>query len=133
MHAFSLLCPGEESGDLIRHFLIESSAKGVHLKGADEEPYFGEPLWPSGPWVSPSPWARRVVWEGLLTQGCLVFFAGSLSAFVCQHSIMALALPCKLSIPQKGGSGPQGRNSQAPGLFVLTREAPSGLFMDYLS
>ncbi|EPY78111.1 tensin-4 [Camelus ferus] len=58
---------GEDSSDLIRHFLIESSAKGVHLKGADEEPYFG-----------------------------------SLSAFVCQHSIMALALPCKLVIPQKG-------------------------------
>nr|XP_019603217.1 PREDICTED: tensin-4 [Rhinolophus sinicus] len=64
---------GEDSSDLIRHFLIESSAKGVHLKGADEEPYFG-----------------------------------SLSAFVCQHSIMALALPCKLSIPKKelgGGDG----------------------------
>ncbi|KAM5216236.1 tensin-4 isoform 2-T2 [Hipposideros larvatus] len=57
---------GEDSSDLIRHFLIESSAKGVHLKGADEEPYFG-----------------------------------SLSAFVCQHSIMALALPCKLTIPKK--------------------------------
>ncbi|XP_006889482.1 PREDICTED: tensin-4 [Elephantulus edwardii] len=65
--------PGEDSCDLIRHFLIESSAKGVHLKGADEEPYFG-----------------------------------SLSAFVCQHSIMALALPCKLTIPRKelgGGDG----------------------------
>jgi hypothetical protein len=37
------LCPGEDGSDLIRHFLIESSAKGVHLKGADEEPYFGEP------------------------------------------------------------------------------------------
>ncbi|XP_021095984.1 tensin-4 isoform X2 [Heterocephalus glaber] len=57
---------GEDSCDLIRHFLIESSAKGVHLKGADEEPYFG-----------------------------------SLSAFVCQHSIMALALPCPLAIPQR--------------------------------
>ncbi|EDL16179.1 tensin-4 precursor [Mus musculus] len=65
--------PGEDSSDLIRHFLIESSAKGVHLKGADEEPYFG-----------------------------------SLSSFVCQHSIMALALPCKLTIPQKelGGAEP---------------------------
>ncbi|XP_073653474.1 tensin-4 isoform X2 [Tursiops truncatus] len=64
---------GEDSSDLIRHFLLESSAKGVHLKGADEEPYFG-----------------------------------SLSAFVCQHSIMALALPCKLVIPKKelgGGDG----------------------------
>uniref|UniRef100_A0A8C2VT11 Tensin 4 n=1 Tax=Chinchilla lanigera TaxID=34839 RepID=A0A8C2VT11_CHILA len=57
---------GEDSSDLIRHFLIESSAKGVHLKGADEEPYFG-----------------------------------SLSAFVCQHSIMALALPCPLAIPKR--------------------------------
>ncbi|XP_068930316.1 tensin-4 isoform X2 [Petaurus breviceps papuanus] len=59
--------------DLIRHFLIESSAKGVHLKGAGEEPYFG-----------------------------------SLSAFVYQHSIMPLALPCKLIIPRKelgGGDG----------------------------
>ncbi|XP_018431579.1 PREDICTED: tensin-4 [Nanorana parkeri] len=27
--------------ELVRHFLIESSPKGVHLKGAAEEPYFG--------------------------------------------------------------------------------------------
>ncbi|XP_038610798.1 tensin-4 [Tachyglossus aculeatus] len=61
----------EESGDQIRHFLIESSARGVHLKGAGEEPYFG-----------------------------------SLSAFVYQHAIMSLALPCKLAIPRKDfGSG----------------------------
>ncbi|XP_053944485.1 tensin-4 isoform X2 [Cuculus canorus] len=57
---------GEESTDLIRHFLIESSAKGVHLKGANEEPYFG-----------------------------------SLSAFVYQHAITPLALPCTLSIPTR--------------------------------
>ncbi|CAM9795266.1 unnamed protein product [Bubo scandiacus] len=57
---------GDESSDLVRHFLIESSAKGVHLKGASEELYFG-----------------------------------SLSAFVYQHSITALALPCKLSIPTR--------------------------------
>ncbi|XP_053120811.1 tensin-4 [Hemicordylus capensis] len=61
---------GEDGGDLIRHFLIESSAKGVHLKGADEEPYFG-----------------------------------SLSAFVYQHTIMSLALPCKLVIPNQDFSG----------------------------
>ncbi|NXA69080.1 TENS4 protein, partial [Mohoua ochrocephala] len=57
---------GEESSDLIRHFLIESSTKGVHLKGASEELYFG-----------------------------------SLSAFVYQHSITPLALPCRLSIPTR--------------------------------
>ncbi|KAM9363510.1 tensin-4-like [Symphorus nematophorus] len=32
----------EESGsDLVRHFLIESSAKGVRIKGSSQEPYFG--------------------------------------------------------------------------------------------
>nr|XP_020661540.1 tensin-4 [Pogona vitticeps] len=66
---------GENGGDHIKHFLIESSAKGVHLKGAGEEPYFG-----------------------------------SLSAFVYQHTIMALALPCKLVIPSQdfigGGETP---------------------------
>ncbi|NXQ35345.1 TENS4 protein, partial [Alaudala cheleensis] len=55
-----------DSSDLVRHFLIESSTKGVHLKGASEELYFG-----------------------------------SLSAFVYQHSITPLALPCKLCIPTR--------------------------------
>ncbi|KAM9296851.1 tensin-4 [Gastrophryne carolinensis] len=32
---------GSTTNELVRHFLIESSAKGVHLKGAAEEPYFG--------------------------------------------------------------------------------------------
>ncbi|KAF7239112.1 Tensin-4 [Varanus komodoensis] len=63
---------GEDGGDHIRHFLIESSARGVHLKGADEEPYFG-----------------------------------SLSAFVYQHTIMPLALPCKLVIPSQDFIGGQ--------------------------
>lgn len=40
---------------------------------------------------------------------------------MCQHSIMALALPCKLTIPQKGGSGPQRGNTRALGLFLLER------------
>ncbi|NWV58919.1 TENS4 protein, partial [Malurus elegans] len=57
---------GGLGSDLIRHFLIESSTKGVHLKGASETLYFG-----------------------------------SLSAFVYQHSITPLALPCKLSIPTR--------------------------------
>ena len=30
------------------------------------------------------------------------FLTGSLSAFVCQHSIMALALPCKLAPGAQG-------------------------------
>lgn len=61
---------GDESGDLVRHFLIESSAKGVHLKGASDEPYFG-----------------------------------SLSAFVYQHAITPLALPCRLAIPTRDFAG----------------------------
>uniref|UniRef100_A0A3B4TJ71 Tensin 4 n=1 Tax=Seriola dumerili TaxID=41447 RepID=A0A3B4TJ71_SERDU len=34
--------PGESSSDVVRHFLIESSAKGVRIKGASQEPYFGK-------------------------------------------------------------------------------------------
>lgn len=33
--------PGENSSELVRHFLIESSAKGVRIKGSSQEPYFG--------------------------------------------------------------------------------------------
>nr|XP_040043390.1 LOW QUALITY PROTEIN: tensin-4-like [Gasterosteus aculeatus aculeatus] len=33
--------PGESGSDLIRNFLIESSAKGVRIKGSSQEPYFG--------------------------------------------------------------------------------------------
>lgn len=32
---------GENSSDRVRHFLIESSAKGVRIKGSSQEPYFG--------------------------------------------------------------------------------------------
>uniref|UniRef100_A0A669PUC6 Tensin 4 n=1 Tax=Phasianus colchicus TaxID=9054 RepID=A0A669PUC6_PHACC len=63
--------PGDDSSDLVRHFLIESSAKGVHLRGASEELYFG-----------------------------------SLPAFVYQHAITPLALPCALRIPAQGRCEP---------------------------
>lgn len=33
--------PGDNSTDQVRHFLIESSAKGVRIKGSSQEPYFG--------------------------------------------------------------------------------------------
>ncbi|NXJ98570.1 TENS4 protein, partial [Corythaixoides concolor] len=76
----------DESSDLVRHFLIESSAKGVQLKGASEEPYFG-----------------------------------SLSAFVYQHAITPLALPCTLRIPTHdltdGDAGPDCATEPAPALL----------------
>ncbi|KAF6087048.1 tensin 3 [Phyllostomus discolor] len=57
---------GDLASELVRHFLIECTPKGVRLKGCPNEPYFG-----------------------------------SLTALVCQHSITALALPCKLLIPHR--------------------------------
>lgn len=51
------------------------------------------------------------------------FLTGSLSAFVCQHSIMALALPCKLIIPQKGGLGSASVPPQASPLTLLRDHA----------
>ncbi|XP_037693144.1 tensin-3 isoform X2 [Choloepus didactylus] len=57
---------GDLANELVRHFLIECTPKGVRLKGCPNEPYFG-----------------------------------SLTALVYQHSITALALPCKLLIPDR--------------------------------
>ncbi|KAK2722238.1 hypothetical protein QYM36_002697 [Artemia franciscana] len=50
--------------DLVRHFLIEPTSRGVRLKGNPDEPVFG-----------------------------------SLSALVYQHSVKAMALPCRLLLP----------------------------------
>lgn len=52
--------------ELVRHFLIEPTTRGVRLKGCANEPVFT-----------------------------------SLSALVYQHSITALALPCRLLIPDR--------------------------------
>ncbi|CAM4614585.1 unnamed protein product [Lepidochelys olivacea] len=57
---------GDITNELVRHFLIETSPRGVKLKGCPNEPNFG----------------------------CL-------SALVYQHSIIPLALPCKLVIPDQ--------------------------------
>lgn len=72
-------------------------------------------------------------WPGkALSHRAACRLVGSLSAFVCQHSIMALALPCKLTIPQKGGSGPQGGSTEALALFVLISKVPGGHISPYL-
>lgn len=139
----SVSLEGEDSSELVRHFLIESSAKGVHLKGASEELYFGKDkelyfgkdgavtrrgAKPTGVGESPRPSPRRPQ-TALLhpapfscglgdaagricmgggsvvhgpADGWLCAVAGSLSAFVYQHAITPLALPCKLCIPTRG-------------------------------
>lgn len=38
------LTGGDLSNELVRHFLIECTQKGVRLKGCPNEPYFGEYL-----------------------------------------------------------------------------------------
>lgn len=42
LHASAL---GDLSNELVRHFLIECTQKGVRLKGCPNEPYFGENKW----------------------------------------------------------------------------------------
>lgn len=39
---FCFLSVGDITSELVRHFLIETSPKGVKLKGCPNEPYFGE-------------------------------------------------------------------------------------------
>ncbi|KAG7188813.1 hypothetical protein KM043_008424 [Ampulex compressa] len=55
----------DPSSELVRHFLIEPTSRGVRLKGCANEPVFS-----------------------------------SLSALVYQHSLMAMALPCQLLLPE---------------------------------
>ncbi|CAB3376138.1 Hypothetical predicted protein [Cloeon dipterum] len=57
---------GGRDNELVRHFLIEPTSRGVKLKGCANEPVFS-----------------------------------SLSALVYQHSITAIALPCRLLLPEK--------------------------------
>ncbi|XP_051158278.1 tensin isoform X4 [Leptopilina boulardi] len=57
--------PGAPSCELVRHFLIEPTSRGVRLKGCANEPVFS-----------------------------------SLSALVYQHSLMAMALPIQLLLPE---------------------------------
>ncbi|XP_078033467.1 focal adhesion protein tensin isoform X3 [Augochlora pura] len=57
--------PRDPSSELVRHFLIEPTSRGVRLKGCANEPVFS-----------------------------------SLSALVYQHSLMAMALPCHLLLPE---------------------------------
>ncbi|XP_039278903.1 tensin-1 [Nilaparvata lugens] len=59
----------DPSSELVRHFLIEPTSRGVRLKGCPNEPVFS-----------------------------------SLSALVYQHSLMALALPCQLLLPETESS-----------------------------
>ncbi|CAL4073428.1 unnamed protein product, partial [Meganyctiphanes norvegica] len=61
----------DPQSELVRHFLIEPTSRGVRLKGCANEPVFG-----------------------------------SLSALVYQHSITALALPCRLVLPERDPAGP---------------------------
>lgn len=47
LYCSHLLTGGDLSNELVRHFLIECTQKGVRLKGCPNEPYFGEFLhWP---------------------------------------------------------------------------------------
>lgn len=57
--------PKDSSNELVRHFLIEPTSRGVRLKGCANEPVFS-----------------------------------SLSALVYQHSLMSMALPCQLLLPE---------------------------------
>ncbi|XP_075211677.1 focal adhesion protein tensin isoform X4 [Lycorma delicatula] len=59
----------DPASELVRHFLIEPTSRGVRLKGCPNEPVFS-----------------------------------SLSALVYQHSLMPLALPCRLVLPEGDSS-----------------------------
>ncbi|XP_044742901.1 tensin-1 isoform X3 [Chrysoperla carnea] len=69
--------------ELVRHFLIEPTSRGVRLKGCSNEPVFS-----------------------------------SLSALVYQHSVMPLALPCRLALPE----GDPSKSSDASNTLTTTQQ-----------
>lgn len=94
---------GDITNELVRHFLIETSAKGVRLKGCPNEPYFGNDGFLSAVYCTNLNWYPMNSMYIVLFVYCnLCLFAGCLSALVYQHAITPLALPCKLMIPTRG-------------------------------
>lgn len=61
---YVILTGGDLSNELVRHFLIECTQKGVRLKGCPNEPYFGEYLLCLN--LSPHSWLTRVTLAGRL-------------------------------------------------------------------
>uniref|UniRef100_A0A1B6CBI1 SH2 domain-containing protein n=1 Tax=Clastoptera arizonana TaxID=38151 RepID=A0A1B6CBI1_9HEMI len=79
----------DPSTELVRHFLIEPTSRGVKLKGCANEPVFS-----------------------------------SLSALVYQHSLMPLALPCRLTLPESDPSRPlDGTNTISTAQLLLAQGA----------
>lgn len=64
---------GDINNELVRHFLIESSSKGVKLKGCPNEPYFGKQKLP--------PPLVHNLWEVKERFGCPTLFSVSDMAF----------------------------------------------------
>lgn len=82
---FDLIFSDDLESELVRHFLIEPTSKGVRLKGCANEPVFG-----------------------------------SLTALIYQHTVTALALPCRLVIPMSPGeAGPEAATFTAVGGSLL--------------
>uniref|UniRef100_A0A0K0DKA9 PTB domain-containing protein n=1 Tax=Angiostrongylus cantonensis TaxID=6313 RepID=A0A0K0DKA9_ANGCA len=81
-----LSATASDGTELVRHFLIEPSPKGVKLKGCNnEEPKRNE---------------RKTGRRGFEVMKPFQPVFGSLSALVYQHSITPLALPTKLLLPE---------------------------------
>lgn len=79
----------DPSSELVRHFLIEPTSRGVRLKGCANEPVFS-----------------------------------SLSALVYQHSLMPLALPCRLTLPESDPSrNPGDTNTISTAQLLLAQGA----------
>lgn len=80
--------PKDPSTELVRHFLIEPTSRGVRLKGCANEPVFS-----------------------------------SLSALVYQHSLMAMALPCQLLLPEPEAAAKAIETSGSKNKQLLTQGA----------
>uniref|UniRef100_A0A3B3TRP9 Tensin 4 n=1 Tax=Poecilia latipinna TaxID=48699 RepID=A0A3B3TRP9_9TELE len=88
-------CPGESGSDHIRHFLIESSAKGVRIRGSSQEPYFGSlSALVYQHTISPYALPCRLLLNYQELNGCFVCFAASNFIYLNAVPTEMLTGPC---------------------------------------
>lgn len=110
----------DPSSELVRHFLIEPTSKGVRIKGCSNEPVFGN----NHIWTIDNDFMSRLIRKFQLI--------GSLSALIYQHSVTPLALPIKLVLPDNdlmltNGSSLASQSPASPTTQLLTQGAACSL------
>lgn len=87
---------GDITNELVRHFLIETSAKGVRLKGCPNEPYFGKNEFRQTFVFLSAVYCTDLNWYPLNSMSILLFVYCNVCVyvFVCRVSVCSCISTC---------------------------------------